>query len=253
MLRFAIIGAGMAGILAAIKLTEAGFDDFTVYEKADTLGGTWRENTYPGSSCDVPSHLYSYSFSLTPEWSHRFSPGRRDPRVLREGRARSRRRPAHPLRRGGRRAAPSRAGSGSSRPRTGARRGRRRHRGDGRAAPPTAPGHRRARSLRGRAVPQLALGPRRRRSTARVSASSARARPPSRSSARSSTVSRGSRCSSAPRSGSCRRRTRPTPTRRSTGSASDPEQLAALHDQLSRDVRRVRRTRSSTRSRRASR
>ena len=75
MLRFAIIGAGMAGILAAIKLTEAGFDDFTVYEKADTLGGTWRENTYPGLSCDVPSHLYSYSFSLTPEWSHRFSPG----------------------------------------------------------------------------------------------------------------------------------------------------------------------------------
>lgn len=73
--RFAIIGAGMAGILAAIKLTEAGLDDFTVFEKADRLGGTWRENTYPGISCDVPSHLYSYSFALTPEWSHRFSPG----------------------------------------------------------------------------------------------------------------------------------------------------------------------------------
>jgi cation diffusion facilitator CzcD-associated flavoprotein CzcO len=74
-MRFAIIGAGMAGILAAIKLTEHGYDDFTVYEKADALGGTWRENTYPGLSCDVPSHLYSYSFALTPEWSHRFAPG----------------------------------------------------------------------------------------------------------------------------------------------------------------------------------
>jgi cation diffusion facilitator CzcD-associated flavoprotein CzcO len=74
-LRFAVIGAGMAGILSAIKLTEAGFDDFTVYEKAERVGGTWRENTYPGLSCDVPSHLYSYSFELNPDWSHRFSPG----------------------------------------------------------------------------------------------------------------------------------------------------------------------------------
>ena len=74
-LRFAIIGAGMAGILSAIKLEEAGFGDFTVYEKADRVGGTWRENTYPGLACDVPSHLYSYSFELNPEWSHRFSPG----------------------------------------------------------------------------------------------------------------------------------------------------------------------------------
>jgi cation diffusion facilitator CzcD-associated flavoprotein CzcO len=74
-LRLAVIGAGMAGILSAIKLTEAGLTDFTVYEKADRVGGTWRENTYPGLSCDVPSHLYSYSFALTPDWSHRFSPG----------------------------------------------------------------------------------------------------------------------------------------------------------------------------------
>lgn len=65
----------MAGVLSAIKLKEAGLTDFTVYEKADRVGGTWRENTYPGLSCDVPSHLYSYSFALTPEWSHRFSPG----------------------------------------------------------------------------------------------------------------------------------------------------------------------------------
>ncbi len=74
-LRFAVIGAGMSGILSAIKLTEAGLTDFTIYEKADRLGGTWRENTYPGLSCDVPSHLYRYAFEPNPNWSHRFSPG----------------------------------------------------------------------------------------------------------------------------------------------------------------------------------
>lgn len=73
--RFAILGAGMAGVLSAIKLKEAGLTDLTVYEKASRLGGTWRENTYPGLGCDVPSHLYSYSFALNPDWSHRFSPG----------------------------------------------------------------------------------------------------------------------------------------------------------------------------------
>ena len=73
--RFLIIGAGMSGILSAIKLQEAGLTDFTVYEKADRLGGTWRENAYPGISCDVPSHLYCYSFAPKPDWSHRFSPG----------------------------------------------------------------------------------------------------------------------------------------------------------------------------------
>jgi cation diffusion facilitator CzcD-associated flavoprotein CzcO len=74
-LRVVVIGAGMSGILAAIKLRQAGFDDIVVYEKADRLGGTWRENTYPGLSCDVPSHFYSYSFAPNPEWSHRFAPG----------------------------------------------------------------------------------------------------------------------------------------------------------------------------------
>jgi len=70
-----IIGAGMAGILSAIKLQEAGNTNFSVYEKASTLGGTWRENTYPGIACDVPSHLYSYSFAMNPDWTHVFSPG----------------------------------------------------------------------------------------------------------------------------------------------------------------------------------
>ncbi len=74
-LRLAVIGAGMSGILSAVKLTEAGLTDFTVYEKAERPGGTWRENTYPGIACDVPSHLYSYSFALTADWSHRYSPG----------------------------------------------------------------------------------------------------------------------------------------------------------------------------------
>jgi len=74
-LRVVVIGAGMAGVLSAIKLKEAGFRDVAVYEKADRLGGTWRENTYPGIACDVPSHLYSYSFAPNPDWSHYFSPG----------------------------------------------------------------------------------------------------------------------------------------------------------------------------------
>lgn len=72
---FAVIGGGMAGILSVIKLREAGFGKITLFEKADQLGGTWRENTYPGVACDVPSHLYSYSFELNPDWSHLFSPG----------------------------------------------------------------------------------------------------------------------------------------------------------------------------------
>ena len=74
-LRIVIVGAGMSGILAAIELAKAGYDDLVVYEKAHSLGGTWRENTYPGIACDVPSHFYSYSFALNPEWSQRFSPG----------------------------------------------------------------------------------------------------------------------------------------------------------------------------------
>jgi len=73
--RVIVIGAGMAGILSVIRLREAGIDDVVVYEKADRLGGTWRENTYPGVACDVASHLYCYSFAPNPEWSHTFSPG----------------------------------------------------------------------------------------------------------------------------------------------------------------------------------
>jgi cation diffusion facilitator CzcD-associated flavoprotein CzcO len=76
-LRYVVIGAGMAGVLSAIKLRDAGCgpDDVVVYEKSSRIGGTWRENTYPGIACDVPSHLYSYSFAPNPEWSHTFAPG----------------------------------------------------------------------------------------------------------------------------------------------------------------------------------
>ena len=73
--KIAVIGAGMSGILTGIRLQQAGIDDYTIYEKADRLGGTWRENTYPGLTCDIPSHLYSYSFELNPDWTRKFSPG----------------------------------------------------------------------------------------------------------------------------------------------------------------------------------
>lgn len=74
-MRFVVIGAGMAGVLSGIRLRQAGYEDWVVYEKGDSVGGTWRENTYPGLSCDVPSHIYSYAFEPNPDWSQRFSPG----------------------------------------------------------------------------------------------------------------------------------------------------------------------------------
>jgi cation diffusion facilitator CzcD-associated flavoprotein CzcO len=63
-----VIGAGISGICAAIKLREAGVSDVLVLEKADSFGGTWRANTYPGCACDVPSRLYSYSFAPSAGW-----------------------------------------------------------------------------------------------------------------------------------------------------------------------------------------
>jgi cation diffusion facilitator CzcD-associated flavoprotein CzcO len=71
-LPIAIIGAGFAGIGLAIKLREAGIEDFTILERASELGGTWRDNTYPGCACDVASCLYSYSFAPNPNWSRAF-------------------------------------------------------------------------------------------------------------------------------------------------------------------------------------
>jgi cation diffusion facilitator CzcD-associated flavoprotein CzcO len=73
-LRHAVIGAGMAGVLAAIKLKQRG-EDFTVFEKAAKIGGTWRENRYPGLTCDVPAHAYTYSFEPYAEWQAFYATG----------------------------------------------------------------------------------------------------------------------------------------------------------------------------------
>ncbi|MAE96979.1 MAG: 4-hydroxyacetophenone monooxygenase [Deltaproteobacteria bacterium] len=70
----AIIGAGFAGIGTAIKLKKAGIESFTIFERASEVGGTWRDNTYPGAACDVPSHAYSLSFEQISTWSRRFAP-----------------------------------------------------------------------------------------------------------------------------------------------------------------------------------
>ena len=72
--RIAIIGSGFGGLGAAIQLKRQGVDDFVVLERADDVGGTWRDNSYPGCACDVQSHLYSFSFALNPEWSRSYSP-----------------------------------------------------------------------------------------------------------------------------------------------------------------------------------
>jgi cation diffusion facilitator CzcD-associated flavoprotein CzcO len=69
-----VIGTGFAGLGMAIRLKQAGLDDFVVLERAGEVGGTWRDNTYPGAACDVPSHLYSFSFAPNPDWSRSFSP-----------------------------------------------------------------------------------------------------------------------------------------------------------------------------------
>ncbi|MGA7396764.1 MAG: NAD(P)/FAD-dependent oxidoreductase [Solirubrobacterales bacterium] len=71
--RIAIVGTGFSGIAAAVKLLRQGETDLVLYERSGEVGGTWRDNTYPGCACDVPSHLYSFSFAPNPEWSRSFS------------------------------------------------------------------------------------------------------------------------------------------------------------------------------------
>ena len=68
-----IIGAGFGGLAAAVELRKRGHDDIVIIERGDDVGGVWRENTYPGAACDVPSPFYSYSFEPNPLWPHRFS------------------------------------------------------------------------------------------------------------------------------------------------------------------------------------
>jgi cation diffusion facilitator CzcD-associated flavoprotein CzcO len=73
-LRIAIIGAGPGGLCMGIQLKRAGFENFVILEKASGLGGTWYHNRYPGCACDIPSHLYSYSFEIKPDWSRPYAP-----------------------------------------------------------------------------------------------------------------------------------------------------------------------------------
>ena len=70
----AVVGAGFGGVGAAVMLHRAGYDDVTVFERGERVGGVWSANTYPGAACDVPSHLYEFSFAQNPRWSRRYAP-----------------------------------------------------------------------------------------------------------------------------------------------------------------------------------
>jgi cation diffusion facilitator CzcD-associated flavoprotein CzcO len=72
--RIAIIGSGFAGLCVAIQLKKRGVDSFTIFEKADRIGGTWRDNTYPGACCDVPAFSYCFSFEQKTDWSRKWAP-----------------------------------------------------------------------------------------------------------------------------------------------------------------------------------
>jgi cation diffusion facilitator CzcD-associated flavoprotein CzcO len=78
--RVAILGAGLSGLCMAIRLEQTGVASFTIFEKGEGVGGTWRDNGYPGAGCDVPSHLYSFSFLPSPDWSRHYA---EQPEILR--------------------------------------------------------------------------------------------------------------------------------------------------------------------------
>jgi cation diffusion facilitator CzcD-associated flavoprotein CzcO len=82
--RIAIVGAGFGGLGMAIKLRQAGIEDFAVLERDSDVGGTWWANTYPGCQCDIPSHLYSYSFAPNPDWSRTYAPQAEIQRYIRD-------------------------------------------------------------------------------------------------------------------------------------------------------------------------
>ena len=119
--RVAIIGAGFSGIGMAARLLADGIDDFYVLERADEVGGTWRDNTYPGCQCDIPSALYSFSFAPNPEWSRVYPLQSEIRDYLRRVARRARRRPPHPLRPRGQRRGVGRGREAlaAARPRTG--------------------------------------------------------------------------------------------------------------------------------------
>src|SRR6267378_3670730 len=70
----AIVGGGFGGVGAAVMLRRAGYEDIAVFERGERVGGVWHHNTYPGAACDVPSHLYEFSFAPNPRWSRRYAP-----------------------------------------------------------------------------------------------------------------------------------------------------------------------------------
>src|SRR5204863_481407 len=70
----AVVGGGFAGVGAVVMLRRAGYDDVTVFERGERVGGVWHHNTYPGAACDIPSHLYEFSFAPNPRWSRRYAP-----------------------------------------------------------------------------------------------------------------------------------------------------------------------------------
>jgi cation diffusion facilitator CzcD-associated flavoprotein CzcO len=70
----AVVGGGFGGVGAAVVLSRAGYDDVTVFERGERVGGVWHHNTYPGAACDIPSHLYEFSFAPNPRWSRRYAP-----------------------------------------------------------------------------------------------------------------------------------------------------------------------------------
>ena len=73
--RIAVVGAGIGGVAMGHALKRAGCAEFTIYEKAESIGGTWRDNCYPGVACDIPSYLYSFSFAPNSEWTRSCAPG----------------------------------------------------------------------------------------------------------------------------------------------------------------------------------
>src|SRR2546428_13197579 len=72
--RVAIVGSGFSGLCLGIQLKKAGIESFTIFEKSDRLGGTWRDNTYPGAACDVPAFSYCFSFEQKTDWSRKWAP-----------------------------------------------------------------------------------------------------------------------------------------------------------------------------------
>ena len=70
----AVVGGGFGGIGAAVMLRRAGYGEVTVFEQGERVGGVWHHNTYPGAACDIPSHLYEFSFEPNPRWSRRYAP-----------------------------------------------------------------------------------------------------------------------------------------------------------------------------------